>query len=69
MQGLAVLRLVDFDGDGALELFCAYSSEPISFVKQQVFMDIPLGKPLFIIKKVSFIIKKVLFLLKRYYFY
>lgn len=36
MQGLGMVRLIDFDGDGTLELYCAYNTKPDIWVNQQV---------------------------------
>jgi len=35
MTGLGVVRLIDFDGDGTYELYCAYSNDEASFVNKQ----------------------------------
>jgi len=36
MSGLGVVRLIDFDGNGTYELYCAYSDEDAQFVNKQV---------------------------------
>ena len=35
MKGLAVVRLLDFDGDGTQELYCAYAKEGSPYANRQ----------------------------------